>query len=118
MNSSDAFVKFRDEIDRRSSEITKLFDVSNYAIMIKHIAINGLHKFGEDYRITDANGVTLINEKTLNQIIEFTIQYMTEAMNTEDPKYKAAFIQGYERARIEFAKATGLYTEQIEDGEY
>lgn len=45
----------------------------------------------------------------LNQVIQFTINQMHKNSSKEEHD-KAQWLQGYEAAREEFAKATGLFT--------
>ena len=107
--AEDAYARFRKDVERRAAELKKPLEVSQAALWAKHIAteaFDGKHEGCFTFRAED--GRFGFSEKLVNQCIEFAMRYSAEA---DDSRNRAAYMRGYEDARREFAKATGLYTE-------
>ncbi len=96
-------------MERRAAELKKPLEVSQAALWAKHIVVEafaGKHEGHYTFRAED--GRYGFSEKLVNQCIEFGMRYYAGA---DDDRNRAAYMRGYEDARREFAKATGLYTE-------
>lgn len=107
--AEDAYDRFRQTVKRRAAELRKPLEVSQAALWAKAIAVeafDGKHEDHFTFRATD--GRFGFSEKLVNQCIEFGMRYYADA---DDDRNRAAYMRGYEDARREFAKATGLYTE-------
>lgn len=109
LSAEDAYARFRKAVERRAAELKKPLEVSQAALWVKHIATEAFDGkqegcftfFAEDGRFGFSEGL-------VNQCIEFAMRYSAYA---DDHRNREAYMRGYEDARREFAKATGLYTE-------
>lgn len=105
--AEDAYSAFRNAVDRRAAEMKRPLEVSQAALWAKAIACKAFDGKHKDHFTFSAGGHFGFSEKLVNQCIEFAMRYSAHA---DDDRNRAAYLRGYEDARREFAKATGLYT--------
>lgn len=113
-SAESAYERFRRAVEQRAAELKKPLEVSQAALWVKAIvceAFDGKHEGHFTFRAAD--GRFGFSEKLVNQCIEFGMRYYADA---DDDRNRAAYMRGYEDARREFAKATGLYTEDDING--
>lgn len=90
----------------------KPLEVSQAALWAKSIAVEAFAgKHEEHFTFRAEDGRFGFSERLVNQCIEFAMRY---SHNADDDRNRAAYMRGYEDARREFARATGLYTEDVE----
>lgn len=107
--AEDAYDRFRQTVKRRAAELRKPLEVSQAALWAKAIAVeafDGKHEGCFTFRAED--GRFGFSEQLVNQCIEVGMRYYADA---DGDRNRAAYMRGYEDARRDFAKATGLYTE-------
>lgn len=110
MDSNSSYERYKAELTKAASAIKKPYEVSQHALWIKAIVTEALlDKFAGMYtcRHGDRFG---IGESLVNQCIEHALVTARRGAY-EGELEKIAWQKGYEAARKEFAKATGLYTE-------
>ncbi len=111
MNSNDSYDKFRAEVKRRASAIKRPVDVSQGVLWLKAVGVEALAgKFPEIKTGRSTDDEFMFSENLVNQLMELAWRQGRAGM-TDAEHEREHFAAGYERARREFAKATGLYTE-------
>lgn len=111
-SAKDAYDRFRRAVDKKAGELERPLEVSQAAVWAKHIAVkafDGKHEDHFTFRATD--GRFGFSESLVNQCIEVAMRYSADA---DDRRNREAYMRGYEDARREFARAIGLYTEDVE----
>jgi hypothetical protein len=108
-SAEDAYDRFRQAVKRRAAELKKPLEVSQAALWAKNIATEAFAgKYEDHFTFRAEDGRFGFSEMLVNQCIEFGMRYSADA---DDRRNREAYMRGYEDARREFAKATGLYTE-------
>lgn len=112
--AEDAYERFRRAVKRRAAELKQPLEVSQAALWAKAIACEAFDgKHEGHYTFRAADGRFGFSERLVNQCIEFALRFYADA---DDRRNREAYMRGYEDARREFAKATGLYTEDDING--
>lgn len=111
MESMSAYEKHREAVKNKALELKRPLEVSQAALWAKAIAVQAFDgKFDGIY--TAGSGDSFgFSEKLVNQCVELGMRRANEGWSEED-KYSRAWQCGYEAAQREFAKATGLFTEE------
>lgn len=114
MDSRSAYEKHRESVRKQALQMKRPLEVSQSALWVKAIVVEAFDgKHPEIY--TSGSGESFgFSEKLVNQCIEFGMRRASEGWCDEE-RYRKAYQDGYESARREFAKATGLYTDEDMD---
>ncbi len=119
MNAKSAYQEYYEQVTKEAEKVPNALEISQTALWFKAIAIRALESKKPEFNIVSTpENKCLFTEAMLNQVIQFTINQMHKNSSKEEHD-KAQWLQGYEAAREEFAKATGLFTVQTSnDGGY
>jgi len=110
MDAESAYDKYRATVKREAEKMKRPLEVTQGALWAKAIAVeafDGKHEGIETFRAGDKLG---FSELLVNQCIEYAMRAYGGGY-AQDEVEKRAWQRGYEAARSEFAKATGLYTD-------
>lgn len=109
MDAQSSYDKFRATVKAKAERITGPLAVSQAALWAKSIAVQAFAGKHDDHFTFTADGKFGFSEKLVNQCIEYAMRSVRDGSVLDDSN-SAAYQRGYEAARREFAKATGLYT--------
>lgn len=111
MNANSAYAKYRETVEREAANIKRPLEISQGALWAKAIAINAFAGKVDGACTFGGNGTQFgFSEPLVNLCIEYAMRSVYEGRDQKEWE-EAAFKRGYEVARREFARATGLYTE-------
>jgi hypothetical protein len=118
MDSKTAYEQYRETVKKEAAKITRPLEISQGALWQKAIVVEAMAGKHGDCKLVGAGDTFGFSEQLVNQCIEFAMQYV-RAGRTDEEWRREEFERGYNTARREFAKATGLYTdEDMDDGRY
>lgn len=110
MNAKSAYQEYYEQVTKEAEKVPNALEISQTALWFKAVAISALESKKPEFNIVSTpENKCLFTEAMLNQVIQFTINQMHKNSSKEEHD-KAQWLQGYEAAREEFAKATGLFT--------
>lgn len=107
MDASSAYDRFRAEVKKKAERLARPLEVSQAALWAKSIACEAFAGKADDHFTFTADGKFGFSEMLVNQCIEYAMRSVYEG-STPDEASRAAYERGYNDARREFAKATGL----------
>jgi len=110
MDANKAYDNFRAKVKAYAAYIKKPLEVSQSALWAKAVGVEGFEGKADNLYTFRSGEKFGFSEGLVNQLIEFAMRHQLDSMVDERP-IQEAYRRGYEDARREFAKATGLYTE-------
>lgn len=110
MDAESAYDKFRAAVKAKAANIKRPLEISQSALWAKSVIVEALADKSDGLYTFRAGDKFGFSELLVNQCIEFAMRYDLDCM-VDEAAIKEAYARGYDDARIEFAKATGLYTE-------
>ena len=119
MDGQSAYEKLRESVKKEALKYPRLLDIAQHTLWLKMVGIEafvGKPKSEDVFTFTAPDGKFGFSEGLVNQLMQFASSRVREGYSDEEWE-RQAFQRGYDAAREEFAKATGLYTEQ-ESSEY
>lgn len=111
MDAEKAYDIFRDRVKREASELRRPLEISQSALWVKAIAVEAFDGKVDGLKTVGAGETFGFSEKLVNQCIELAMRRAYNGNLVDDKWAKSSWMAGYEAARREFAKATGLYTD-------
>ena len=114
MDSNDAYDKFRATVKREAEKMRRPLEVTQAALWAKAIAVEAFAGKCDGIRLVGKDDTFGFSEQLVNQCIEYAMREYGRG-RADDSALKEAWQRGYESARLEFAKATGLYCEHCDD---
>lgn len=110
MNAESSYEKFRAAVMAKALKLPKPLEVSQGALWAKSIAVEAFDGKHDGHYTFNSGGQFGFSEMLVNQCVEHAMRTVRDGSNPDDWA-RDAYLRGYEDARKEFAKATGLYTE-------
>lgn len=112
MDSATAYENFLASVEREAAKITRPPEISQSALWSKAISVRAFDGKAEGARTFRSDDGTFgFTEPLVNLCIEQAMRRVYEGRTMAEWE-RGVWQQGYEAARIEFAKATGLFVEE------
>lgn len=111
MDAEKAYENFRNTVKREASKLKRPLEVSQSALWVKAIAVEAFAGKADGCKTVGAGETFGFSELLVNQCIELAMRRAYDGNLVDDEWAKGSWMAGYDTARREFAKATGLYTD-------
>lgn len=111
MDAEKAYESFREAVKREAAKLHRPLEISQAALWAKAIAVEAFAGKADGCKTVGAGETFGFSESLVNQCIELAMRRTNDGNLVDDKWAKGSWMAGYNAARREFAKATGLYTD-------